>query len=412
MNNTRPAPLTPLEVAAGYPIGSDPASIGLVAGRPRFPPRAALERAIRPALARTPCVVSFSGGRDSSAMLAVTTALARREGFAEPVAVTLRFRNAPGADESEWQEQVIRHLGVHDWHKIEVGGELDMLGAEATGPLRRHGLLWPPNLYVHAPVLAAARGGSLIDGDGGDDLFGTWSFVRVRNVLAGRTGPRPSDLIRLGLMSAPRPVRRWRYRRRHEPLPWLTARGEDLLRRAQANEYAEEPGSWPAWLAWWRGRRHVAVGVADFDRLCSDWQVAAHHPLLDPGFLAAMGADGGPAGYGDRTACMVRLFADVLPNAVLHRRTKAFFDEALLGSTLVSFSARWQGEGVDPTLVDLDRLRAVWSGADMHFGTLTMLHAAWLALETADGTAGHPAMPPSRSATSGSESSCRGRRNR
>src|SRR6185503_3688944 len=58
----------PLETAAGVVLG--------VAPRRRLPasaggPLAALERAVLPALRRSPCLVSFSGGRDSSAVLAV-----------------------------------------------------------------------------------------------------------------------------------------------------------------------------------------------------------------------------------------------------------------------------------------------------------------------------------------------------
>ena len=58
-------------------------------------PLAALEEAILPALRRPPCLVSFSGGRDSSCVLAAATRAARREGLQPPVPVTLRVSNAP-----------------------------------------------------------------------------------------------------------------------------------------------------------------------------------------------------------------------------------------------------------------------------------------------------------------------------
>src|SRR5690606_42164979 len=51
-------------------------------------PRAALEAVIGRALRRPPCYVSFSGGRDSSAVLSVATGVARRGGLADPVPLT------------------------------------------------------------------------------------------------------------------------------------------------------------------------------------------------------------------------------------------------------------------------------------------------------------------------------------
>ena len=59
-------------------------------------PRAAFEAAILPGLRRSPCLVSFSGGRDSSAVLATATAVARREGLPLPVPITHRFPSATG----------------------------------------------------------------------------------------------------------------------------------------------------------------------------------------------------------------------------------------------------------------------------------------------------------------------------
>ncbi len=83
--------LTQLEIASGLVLGTTPptplpsAAVGA---------RQALELAVRPALERAPCLVSFSGGRDSSAVLAVATRVARRHGLPPPVPATNRFRDA------------------------------------------------------------------------------------------------------------------------------------------------------------------------------------------------------------------------------------------------------------------------------------------------------------------------------
>src|SRR3954470_25068106 len=106
--------LDPLEVASGLVFGLDPNSAGL-SGAEVASPRAALESAVLRALCRPPCVVSFSGGRDSSAILALATAVARREGLPLPIPATHRFEDVPLSHETSWQEQVVSHLGLENW---------------------------------------------------------------------------------------------------------------------------------------------------------------------------------------------------------------------------------------------------------------------------------------------------------
>jgi hypothetical protein len=91
--------LASLEVATGIVLGVD---TPLVDEGPRRTPAEAIEAVLRPALERAPCLVSFSGGRDSSAVLASATDLARREGLPLPIPATNRFPDAPGSDEAVW----------------------------------------------------------------------------------------------------------------------------------------------------------------------------------------------------------------------------------------------------------------------------------------------------------------------
>ncbi|NUT56362.1 MAG: hypothetical protein HOQ03_10310 [Thermoleophilia bacterium] len=148
--------LTPLELASGLVLGGDEPD----RSAPVDPdPRSAIEHAVLEPLRRGPCLVSFSGGRDSSAVLAVAAAVARREGLPLPVPATLRFPNAAASAETEWQEQVVAHLGLEEWVRLERTDELDCVGPVATECLERHGVLWPSNAHVHAPLFARARGG-------------------------------------------------------------------------------------------------------------------------------------------------------------------------------------------------------------------------------------------------------------
>ncbi|MDA0179868.1 asparagine synthase-related protein, partial [Solirubrobacter phytolaccae] len=198
--------LAPVELATGIVFGFDPPT-PLPAGGV---PATALEAAVR---VDGPCFVSFSGGKDSSAVLAAATHVARREGLPDPVPLTLRAAHEPHSHESDWQERVVAHLGLGDWVKIEVGDELDAVGPYARRVLERHGLLWPFNTHFHLPLLERAAGGTLLTGVGGDEL---WSSSRAQ-VLRRR---------RRALAYAPFALRRAVLARR-EPIayPWLRAAG-------------------------------------------------------------------------------------------------------------------------------------------------------------------------------------------
>ena len=146
------------------------------AGRRRVPaaglvtvdPVTVLEYVVARALPRPPCLVSFSGGHDSSLVLAAAARAARRERLPLPVPVTWRVTDAPRAEESRWQEAVLAALRLPDWIRLEAGDDLDFVGPVAAGVLRRHGLLHPANAYLHAPLIERAARGTLLTGVGGD----------------------------------------------------------------------------------------------------------------------------------------------------------------------------------------------------------------------------------------------------
>jgi hypothetical protein len=104
----------PWEIASGVALGLDPSAGALPADGPADP-RAALDAVLLRALGRPPCLVSFSGGRDSSAVLAAAAAVARREGLALPVPLTYRFAAVAETDEARWQERVVGRLDLPDW---------------------------------------------------------------------------------------------------------------------------------------------------------------------------------------------------------------------------------------------------------------------------------------------------------
>ncbi len=371
----------PLEIASGLVFGFTPPD---ALPEPAADPVDALEAAILPALLRPPCLVSFSGGRDSSTILAVAVRLARREGLELPVPATNRFPGSEGADETEWQERVIVHLGLTDWVRFEFSDELDSVGPVAMRTLRRHGLLWPFNAHFHAPLVEEAAGGSVLTGVGGDETFGSPRFARAAAVLSGRTRPKPRDVLALSLAASPPPVRRTVLSRRDPVyLSWLLPEAQQAVWAAWTADVAAEPLRWQNRAAWARRRRYIQVGLESLECLGAEHLVHFHSPFVDPCFAATVASMPRERRYLTRKAAMQELFAELLPDDVLVRRTKSHFDDAFWSNHSRRFVQEWDGKGVDPELVDRGALRAEWAKPRPDGRTFLLLQAAALAHETA-----------------------------
>jgi asparagine synthetase B (glutamine-hydrolysing) len=375
----RPFPMTELERATGFPIGNERTGVPIATESARDP-REALEVAMLRVLRRGRTYVSFSGGRDSSSILATAALLARREGLEEPIALTLRFPGVASTDESAWQERVIEHLGLERWEIIELTDELDLLGEIAQEVLRSHGPLWPFNTHFHVPMFQRASGASLMTGFDGDGLLGGWRWARAQAVLCRRVRPIPRDAARVALALAPRWARRRLVR---APLShgvtWLTGEGERQLAAYARQQEADQPRRWDRWLRTCYGyRRFVLLPIRSLATVASDHQVRVEHPFLDPGFLAALAIAGGGAGFGSRTEIMRRLFAGVLPDDLNSRPSKAEFGASFWGPKARAFADSWDGAGLDTDLVDDDRLREVWRTPSPLFGSSMLLQIIWL----------------------------------
>jgi asparagine synthase (glutamine-hydrolysing) len=367
---------------------------------PALSPLAALEQSILSALSKPPCGVSFSGGRDSSAVLALAADIARREGLPLPVPVTNRFREAPRSEETEWQERVIDHVRPADWVKLEFTDELDVVGPVATDALRNHGLLWPCNVHFHVPLFEAVRGGSLLTGIGGDEIFGTSRWERANLVLSRRVRPRPRDVLAVALALAPPLVRRLPLRRRTEvPFTWLTDAGREGFARAVGAFEASEPRHYRRRLAWWHGLRMTRISLHSLDLLAADAATAVVSPFADPAFASSV-VDAAPrTGPTDRGAFMKQVLGDVLPDSVYERRSKATFDEAFWRAPSRELAAAWNGEGADPELVDPEALRREWAQDVPEGHTFTLLQAAWLSRAQAPPPASRAGVPSPRATT-------------
>jgi asparagine synthase (glutamine-hydrolysing) len=374
-----------LEVSSGIVVGQGGGStFPSVSGRD---PIDLLRERLRTFLAAPPCVVAFSGGRDSSALLALLVDEARREGLPEPLAVTARWDDDQASDESAWQEEVMSVIGASHWEIIRPGTDLDLLGEEATATLDGLGLLWPPPAYALLPMIRMARGGTFLSGEGGDEAFGLWPYGRLWSSVRNRSVPRQSDVRALLLGCSPRAVRRRRWQRNLPPYQtWLRPEAHRAMSLALADDQSDDPLRWDHYQVVSRRRRAVDLTVATLGRLCALESCTYWGPFLDEEFLASLAAWGGPFGRGDRTEVMSALFAQVLPSAILSRTTKASFAGVFWGPGSRLFAQEWDGSGLDDRLIDPVALRLAWLAPVPVYGAALPLHAAWIYRNRQTGT--------------------------
>ena len=369
--------LTPLEIAGGIPLGMNPNAQPLP-DVGDLKPLAAFEDVVRTALRRPPCVIPFSGGRDSAAVLAVAARIAREETLDAPVAVTLQFEGGLGTDETEWQKRVIAHCQVQDWIKLTVGDEIDFIGPLSRPLLLRYGVNHPPSLPLFWLPLQYAHGGSMLTGFGGDSVIGGWVRSHAAEVMAFRAVPRPSDSLMFGYALSPRFIRAVAMRMQLTRPPWLRVRAFREFNALRIAELSSRPVRRDRFLRWESRLRRSAFAESTFARLAADVNAHAFHPLHDRRFIAALARDLGGRGGGDRTSIMRRVFAKDLPDDVLARPGKANFAVAYFRKHTREFARRWDGIGLDPELVDPEPLRKAWLEWIVDPRAALALQAAWI----------------------------------
>lgn len=340
-------------------------------------PHEALRSALHRALGRPPCIVAFSGGRDSSALLALATDVARRDGLPLPIPVTMRFPGVPEADETAWQELVIRHLRLDDWVRLEFADELDYVGPWAQQALQRYGVLWPANDYVDLPLLEQAAHGSFVDGVDGDSVFNS-NYVHLLQTLHRRRKPGRAALRDVRFLVRSQKSRTVQAYRTSLRLPWLTPQAQHDMSQLIATDYATEPLSYAARLRWYHGSRYVGALQWTTCLFAAEKDVTVVRPLLDPVFLSALGHAVGRFGFTGRTAMMQWLFGDVLPKEAVSRSTKANFPH-YWGKLSTELANSWQGEGVDPAYVDHEQLRRAWAADRVDHRSALLLQSVWVA---------------------------------
>ncbi len=375
---------TALELAAGWPLGGEVLALPDTSRAPR----AIIEESVREALLQRPCVVEFSGGRDSSAILAVAMHVARRDGLEEPVAVTRVYPGSAEADEGAWPEIVVRHLGVREWERIPIHEELDAVGDIALKLVRRFGPLWPPAAHSHVPIFERCRGGAVLTGEGGDTMFGSQRGSPLRRVLARRQRINRAALRALWRSHAPRWLRRravFEQQSYSARVSWMTPEAFAAFQELKVAHELEQPLSWAGSIGWQLGARSWRIGYAFLEKLANEHHVALHQPLSTPALAGALVDDAGYLGFKSRADAMLGLFGDLLPEAVLRRTTKASFNASLFGSRSRSFAASWHGVASFTGLVEAEAVRERWLSHAPHPALIPALQAAWMEGESSTG---------------------------
>jgi asparagine synthase (glutamine-hydrolysing) len=334
-----------------------------------------------PALSRPPCKVAFSGGRDSSAILAIATYVARRHGLHDPIPLTFRYEEYPRTWEDEWQELMVRHLDIRDWEIVAIRAEFDVLGPTARDTLHRHGLFWPPNSYTMMPMFQAARGGSLLTGRGGDEVF--HSLVKVKKmtpIQIVRSLP-PHRALMVGLVNYALPLRWKILAQYHRGLrfPWLRpAARREVRRRFVENSAQFQTGNRHP-LERLDDSRYLELSRGTTSALAYDTNVELVEPFVDRRFFRAIMSETPEEGFPSRNAALQFYLGDLLPAAVAQRTSKAVHTESFWGPDSRDFAKGWDGTGLDPSLIDPDVLRSHWLRPRPDMRSAIPIQAAWLA---------------------------------
>jgi asparagine synthase (glutamine-hydrolysing) len=167
-------------------------------------------------------------------------------------------------------------------------------------------------------------------------------------------------------------------------MSWLRPPARDAVLDAMAQSERSRPLGFAAGIRAFPRSRAQSLAEHNRSALARERGVELSSPFLDADFAHAMARHGGALGPGDRTAVLRSLVSDLLPDEVLTRTSKARFNTCYMARHTQELARSWNGEGVDPGLVDVDELRRVWLSEWPAPATAALLQAAWLASKRKD----------------------------
>lgn len=383
--------LTGLERSLGVPLIRHAVEDGTAVPARADSARRALETRIADAVkaANGQIAVLFSGGRDSSAVLATATAVCRRLGADDPTTVTAVYPNDPATDEYEWRREVLKHLRLTNAVEVEITTERRMLSSQTRSSLEAWGTVWPPAVHTQSRYFDVSPRAVFLTGEGGDGVIDGGRITPLTLVVSDF--PRVSKRL---LAAAAHSLTPDAIHMANQRRAWATGHTWPWVRPERRNQVAGALVSPRGPLNWGASRLHVplqrSVQLVLQNTVVAARRVGAdlRHPLLDAHFLTALAGEGGTWGYRGRTDAFRRLFGDLLPDQVLARTTKAAFNTSRWGDGERDFASSWTGTGVDHDIIDYKLLREEWLSESPHPVAQFLVHDAWLAERSATGRQG------------------------
>jgi hypothetical protein len=372
-----PANMSYLDMACGMPLGCS--------GERPQPPRAtsmddALARVWSNSFGRGRCYIPFSGGPESSMWLATATRYARRNGYDDPIPVTLSYPGLATDEELRIQERVVTHLGLTDWERIEPDGGLDLIGPVAAATLVRTGPVWPANAYVMTPMIEAAQDGVFVFITGLADFFSWWMWAPLVSVIERRRPHTKRDLglLAAGLLPTSGRARALRRRAVPPPMPWLTAEAESEAMRLLRHRQAAVPRRFDRAIVTQVTHR-CFDGAAGTARAIGDAVgTSVDQPLRRPGVAESIAGAGGWRGFRAMKTMLLEMCGDLLPAEVFATRAGSDLTPLFFGDASREFAAEWSGAGLDESVVDAEALRRNWLSARPDVRSACLLQYAWL----------------------------------
>ena len=212
-----------------------------------------------------PLYVEFSGGCDSSVVLAAAAEACRSSSHDPPLPVTFRFPDLTETHETRYQELVLGFLGITDGI-VKTNPDLDLLGPGPQQALRDLGAVWPPALLTRADIWRSLAPGVLLTGEGGDEVFGPRRLGALPEIKAKICARDLRSALReLAFMVAPVPLRAQMIERQNRfgwDLPWLNEELRSEAIQKGSREAAREPLSARRWVTYYLGSPSVETHVS------------------------------------------------------------------------------------------------------------------------------------------------------
>ena len=148
------------------------------------------------------------------------------------------------------------------------------------------------------------------------------------------------------------------------------------MRRRFYSNLAAEPFRWDERTRWRARQRDLTIAVQGIDLVAKGCGASIAHPLLTPGFVAALAQAGGWLGFADVADVMRAHFGSLLPKELIARPSKVYFEDVYWGPRSREFIRTWTGDCVPVEFVERLGLLETWRSGK-RLGA-SVLQALWL----------------------------------